>query len=112
MKLITDIQGFLTPDLLSEKWKCQKHPLQGHCYVASEALYYLLPDRENYVPMVASYEGGTHWWLKNRKTGEILDVTAEQFDVPPYHLGRGCGFLTKVPSKRTKILLERIRNCK
>lgn len=64
--------------------------------------------------MCASYidEGGkaTHWWLQNKITNVIVDPTKEQYlpDKPPYHLGRGSGFLTKKPSKRAQIVINRV----
>lgn len=51
--------------------------------------------------------GDTHWYLRDRKTDEVLDGSVEQFDAPPaYDLGRGCGFLTKQPSRRCQELLD------
>ena len=112
--LIKKVQRGLSPDLLKGRWKVQTHPLEGHCYIATEALFHILPDKENWKPMVASYndEGGkaTHWWLVNRTTGKILDPTREQYGdkIPPYHLGKGTGFLTKLPSKRAQIIISNI----
>ncbi len=113
--LILEIQKNLTSDLLKGRWKTeQEHPLEGHCYIAAEVLWHSL-DKKDFKPMCAVYfdEKGkcTHWWLKNKNTGEILDPTAEQYypDTPPYTLGRGCGFLTKEPSKRAKIVLNKIQ---
>lgn len=41
-----------------------------------------------------SHNKGTHWSLKNKSTGDILDFTAKQFDEPiDYKLGIGCGFI-------------------
>jgi hypothetical protein len=114
MSLIRRIQQVLTPDLLVGRWKKQTHPLEGHCYIATEALYHLLSDKENWKPMCASYtdeEGkATHWWLVNRNTGRILDPTKEQYlpDEPPYHLGWGTGFLTKKPSKRAQVIIDKL----
>jgi hypothetical protein len=113
--LILNIQKNLTPDLLRGRWKVQQeHPLEGHCYIAAEVLWHSL-GKNNYKPICASYsdEKGkcTHWWLVDKKTNNILDPTAEQYhpEKPPYELGRGCGFLTKEPSKRAKIVLNRMR---
>lgn len=113
--LVKRIQSVLSPDLLNKEWlKKQTHPLSGHCYVASEALWYLLEDNSEWKPMMAScYDEGekiTHWWLENKITGEILDPTKEQYEneSPPYLVGKGCGFLTKTPSKRAKIVIDRI----
>lgn len=115
--LIKKIKENLTPDLLKGKWKHQSSPLSGHCYVATEALYHSLKDKENYKPMYATYTtnfgDGTHWWLQHKETGERIDITASQFR-PTFleHLyweGRGAGFLTKNPSKRAKILMDRVK---
>lgn len=113
-KLISLIQNSLTPELLSNEWKNQSSPLEGHCYVAAEALYHLLKDK-SWKPMVASYKEGnkkaTHWWLEHRTTKEIADPTREQYlpGNPPYEIGRGSGFLTKKPSKRARIVMERVK---
>ena len=69
-KIMLKIQSVLTDDLLTKKYKkLQRKTLtQGHCYAASEALYYLLGgEKEGYTPCVASfienYEKFTHWWI-------------------------------------------------
>lgn len=110
------IQKSLTDDLLSPKWKKLKttHPQSGHCYIAAEALYHLIGKELGYMPHVLTHylwpeglnKGETHWFLK--KKNDILDPTAGQFDIEiAYHLGKCCGFLTKQPSKRATILIER-----
>ena len=41
--MIEQIQRVLSPDLLKPQFRKQgEHPLYGHCYAASEALYHLL----------------------------------------------------------------------
>ncbi len=48
-------------------------------------------------------------FLKNKKTGEVIDPTKDQFDYPlDYSKSRNRFFLTNKPSKRTLILLNRI----
>ena len=80
--------------------------IRGQCYVISEALYHFLGGKvEGWTPQVVRHEGNTHWYLKHRD-GLIVDATAAQFKTPvPYHKGRGCGFLTKKPSRRTRQLM-------
>jgi len=55
--------------------------------------------------------GNTHWWLKDG-CGKIIDITAAQYIdfglIPPYNNGVGRGFLTKLPSKRTQIVIDRV----
>jgi len=104
------IRFHLTPDLLNKKFLYdEQNPLAGHCYLASEALYHIAGGkRKSWKPMrLRDRNGVVHWWLM--KDGQHYDLTADQFAVPfPYHEGRGGGFLTKKPSKRCKILLNRI----
>lgn len=115
--LIQKIQNALTDDLLTPKYAklARQSPTEGHCYAASEALYHLLGGKsEGYVPCVASFEENgeklTHWWI--RKGNQVYDPTAEQFtsinQEPPYHLGKGAGFLTKLPSKRAQTIINRV----
>lgn len=92
------------------KAKYQGKPgLTGHCYVASEALYHLLGGRESgWVPTFIRHEGEPHWYL--RRGQQVLDPTASQFKtMPNYAMGIGKGFLTRLPSKRAKIVLDAIR---
>lgn len=89
---------------------------RGNCYVVCEALYHLLGGkRSGYVPHTVKHEGAVHWYLvipyPNRVWGLnqsiIIDPTASQFKTPPpYHKGRGRGFLTKGPSKRARAMME------
>jgi hypothetical protein len=76
--------------------------------VASEALWHKLPDRSQWTPCYLAHEGVTHWFLRHQ-TGLIRDLTAAQFEnVPSYADARGCGFLTKQPSKRAQVVLDRL----
>lgn len=87
-----------------------------------EALYHLLGGKAaGWVPYRVSHEGAVHWYLvlrfgrRRRRYGlevtfggrVVLDPTRAQFkSPPPYDLGRGCGFLTKRPSKRARALMK------
>lgn len=89
----------------------KNNPLYGHCYIATEALYYLLDDDEkiNYTPATININGITHWFLKHKKTGDIIDITKEQFNSElDYTNSKNRFFLSTKPSKRTLILLNRI----
>lgn len=99
----------LSSDLRKPKWKSNENPLAGHCYIASEVLKYLLGN--DWKSEVVNHEGGTHWYLRHKPSNEVLDITASQFKSKvPYHLGKGCGFLTKNLSKRATELLRRFKN--
>ena len=99
------------PELVHKKYRRSPFPA-GLCYVGTEALWYLLGGSESgYTPHYIRLDGETHWFLKN-KSGEVLDVTRDQFPNRqwlPYHEGKGCGFLTKRPSKRTKVIIDDVR---
>ncbi|MBD7912935.1 hypothetical protein [Clostridium cibarium] len=84
--------------LLNNRWRkywTPNTPTTGYCYIISEAIYHYYADI-NYTPMYIPlpHNKGTHWFLKNKQTGTILDFTANQFDKPiDYTLGIGCGFM-------------------
>jgi len=65
---------------------------------------------EGYRPYVLRVPEGTHWFLKNQD-GHILDPTLEQFDEgpPDYEKAKCCGFLTRDPSRRARIVIERVQ---
>lgn len=103
----------------------------GQCYPAAEALYHLLGGKEaGLKPVVWRYadmraDGSvhgfpTHWFL-GRADGSVgrflttvLDPTAAQFGgsvtLGHYRCGRGCGFLTREPSKRARLILDRLED--
>jgi GNAT superfamily N-acetyltransferase len=108
--MVDSVRGALSDELRKPEYRGAANCLAGHCYVASEALYHLLGGKDaGWTPMHISHEGGPHWFLKNRHSGKILDATADQFETPvPYHLGKGKGFLTSLPSKRAGIVINRV----
>jgi 8-oxo-dGTP pyrophosphatase MutT (NUDIX family)/GNAT superfamily N-acetyltransferase len=111
-KLVDLVTSHLSDDIRKPQYQGSDNCLAGHCYVASETLYHMLGGKESgWVPMNIQHEGGPHWYLKHKHSGVILDPTASQFKTPvPYENGRGRGFLTKQPSKRSQIVLDRIVN--
>ena len=97
----------LTDDIRQPKYR-SRPGLAGHCYVASEAWHHLHPGQ--FTPHQLHHEGESHWYLVAKQTGEVVDLTASQFDTTPdYSQGRGRGFLTRQPSKRAQIVLDRMR---
>lgn len=111
------IQNVLTPDLLTPEWRARNavpgvSPLTGHCYVATEAYWHAAGRAAGFQPHVVSGPGYTHWWLQD-PAGRIIDLTAVQFTpgALDYAAGRGCGFLTRAPSRRAQIVLQRTGLC-
>ena len=95
-QVIRLIQDNLTSDLLKGK-KVLMYPddiktnrFYGHCYHASQALYYLI-DTDKLVSMSGEdYRGEKHWWLQDGE--KIYDCTAKQYldkgKLPPYNTGK------------------------
>lgn len=114
MNLLLQIRKKLTDDLLLPKYRRRKRLTNtaGHCYVASETLYHLLSNRQRkkYKPYYLKLNGITHWFLMTDDKINILDPTYDQFlQLPNYGNGKRAAFLTKKPSKRSKILIDRIK---
>lgn len=90
--------------------------LWGQCYVASEAMWHAAARKEGFAPVQGVVFNVSHWFLRHPGTGEILDLTADQFasniwSIPGELLrlwqeGRGRPFLSSQPSKRARIVLE------
>ena len=123
MKIIENIQSVLTPDLLKGIWKREtENKLEGHCYIATESLYWLLGGPESvWKPYVLSHKtwpdglnvGETHWFLKNN-IGEILDPTKEQFGDLEIDYNKGkLNCMMNYPiggSKRSREIMKRINH--
>jgi hypothetical protein len=122
VKTINGIRANLTDDLLHPKYRDERHirlsHTTGHCYIATEALYYSLTKQQQEIfrPCYLKINNITHWFLRRIEVGKedviltILDPTNDQFTGQlPYELGINGGFLTKTPSKRTIILMDRIK---
>jgi hypothetical protein len=112
-ELIKLIVENLSDDLLKKEFILTKNKNRywGHCYVATEAFYYLLNDDErmNYTPSILKINNITHWFLVNKKTKKVIDITKKQFDFElDYSKSKNNFFLTNKPSKRTLILINRI----
>lgn len=88
----------LKGEMLSKKYKSlwkEENPTFGYCYIVSEALYHYYYD-ENILPFCINFGEpvGTHWFLKNANTKEIIDFTGDQFDFQvDYNLGKRRVFL-------------------
>jgi hypothetical protein len=102
---------------LKPHYKKQKKPNShysfGLCYIASEAVFHLMKEfnHTNLKPMVGRVKNNTHWWLEDTITKKRIDPTKNQFETKSlrnsfYKAGKGCGFLTKKPSKRAQILIN------
>lgn len=91
-----------------------EHPYTDMCYAASEAYYHLAgASQADLTPVhMPEPDGSTaqrHWALR-RSDGSILDLTVEQFGgiQPDYGQAKGCGFMTRKPSKRAATLIAAV----
>ena len=97
---------------LNEERLCHECRDKGRrCYPAAEALFHTMGGSAvGLTPMRVRHEGVNHWYLRWETGGVVLylDPTVTQFKTPvPYDQGKGCGFLTKEPSKRAVALMTR-----
>lgn len=106
--IIMAVQASLTDELREKQWRGHENPMAGHCYVASEAFLHLVGGKSaGWKPMFTRHYDQPHWFLQHNIGGRV-DITASQFDEPvKYHVARGKGFLTKQPSKRAQIVIDR-----
>lgn len=110
-KVKESIQDFLwnNEDLVKDSYK-GSHPLSGHCYVASESFFHVLGGYDNWDVYRVKHEGVTHWFLKDKESEEIVDLTKEQFESePPYDRATKTGFLTEDPSKRAEKVINYVK---
>jgi len=111
-----EVKLLLKNNIFGDYWydinKLSKNHSVGFCYLASE-LYYHLDGKSKkwWFKEINSPEHlphGKHFYLKNKETGEILDITKSQFDgiEIPYHLAKNKGirFVSKNCNKFKKLL--------
>lgn len=95
------------PSYLKERYRGRwtpERPTTGYCYVLAELAYHYLAPEGSKPCIIHMEDGDTHWFVRTLD-GENIDLSADQSDEPfPYDLGRPKGFLTKDPSKRTRML--------
>ena len=111
------IVSVLTDDDLTPKNRKRKliekhHKLWGHDYASTEAFYHLMGGSDFYTPMVIKVNGDTYWYVRNNDTKAYLYICDKELKDTKLNIdfskGHGCGFLTKKPSKRTQIILNKV----
>lgn len=84
---------------------------RGNCYVTCEALWHLLGGKKSgWTPQYIKVGKETHWFLRH-DIGIALDPTKKQFPkeiIISHWKAKGCGFLTKKPSKRARKLMQQM----
>lgn len=118
-KLIRYLQLPESREILSEKNKklYQSNFLAHHAYIASEFIYHVWGKKHGFKPHYIKYDAFiTHWFLKNPLSEDIIDITlgqyptgiAEDIIYTGHDTGVCTGFLTKEPSKRTKLVMQKL----
>jgi len=83
-----------------------ERPTTGYCYVVAEVLYHYLAPKGSRPFVIKFDENDTHWFIKD-PSGNIIDLTADQFDYPvDYTQGKPKGFMTKDISRRGRHLAD------
>lgn len=123
-RVAEQISNVLSPNLLLKEYRIIKegrgalgtHPNFGHCYLFTEALYHLFGKKNGLRPHRVAFKDRngnnvTHWFLKHKTTGQVVDPTYQQFDEwIPYNEGKAAMFPTgNRPSNRCKEVFRRIK---
>ena len=114
----------LSPDLLPKKWYGinESNLTFGHCHNAT-GTFYLIFGSEN-VHMYRAYDDSLklvnepmfHWFILNRHTNEIIDITSEQYSSHPKVLSKlyknkeKAGLLGFNYKKRVHTLLKKVKS--
>ena len=107
--MIEELQKVLSkhPELIKKQYQNDDDPLYGHCYVASEVYYHLKGCSEGYKPYCLKVENGTHWFLMNKNTNKIIDITKGN-RLYDYDSAKHVPFMTKQPSKRAYVIIKEL----
>ena len=88
--VIGSIVSNLTPEMVTKKYREENksNKMFGHCYHASQALFYLMDTDVLEQRTAIDYHCCSHWWLVDKTTEKIYDITADQYysvdQFPPY----------------------------
>ena len=118
-RIVRTLQKVLAsrPDLRLPRWReeCSNDTcsLAGHCALGAEAAYWLLGHgKAGWKQYHMKWEGISHWFVRNVKTGEVVDPTSEQYSTTPdYRLGHG-GWINRGgrgPSLRAQEVILEVR---
>ena len=80
------IASNLKPEMVTKKYREENatNPMFGHCYHSSQALFHLMDTDVLEQRTAIDYHDCSHWWLVDKTTEKIYDITADQY----YHVGQ------------------------
>ena len=70
-----------SPNEIMRQLELIPNPFYGECYVASALLYEMFDGKNMQLYKKKDYKYEYHWWIKLVDTGEIIDITAEQYSI-------------------------------
>lgn len=88
--VVGSIASNLKPEMVTKKYRAENatNPMFGHCYHSSQALFYLMDTDVLEQRTAIDYHDCSHWWLVDKTTEKIYDITADQYysvnQLPPY----------------------------
>ena len=84
--VMESIANNLTSEMVTKKYREENatNPMFGHCYHSSQALFYLIDTDVLEQRTAIDYHDCSHWWLVDKTTEKIYDITADQY----YHVGQ------------------------
>ena len=88
------IASNLKPEMVTKKYREENatNPMFGHCYHSSQALFYLMDTDVLEQRTAIDYHDCSHWWLRDKNTKQIFDITVDQYysvnQIPPYAEGK------------------------
>ena len=92
--VIGSIVSNLSLEMVTKKYREENasNPMFGHCYHSSQALFYLMDTDVLEQRTAVDYHDCSHWWLVDKTTEKIYDITADQYysvdQIPPYIDGK------------------------
>lgn len=107
-----EVKEFALVDEWLKKNKENKIDSTGFCYVSCQIIYFKTGGSKKWkIKQIHKNKWihGTHYYLEDRETGEILDITSDQYTKLgleiPYELSRGTSFRFGV-TKKAKALAD------
>lgn len=109
---IEEVKKFGLVDEWYEKNLQNKIDSTGFCYISTQIIYFKTGGKDKWkIKQIHKNKWiyGTHYYLEDRDTGEILDITSDQYTKLgleiPYDLARGTSFRFGI-TKKAKALAD------
>jgi hypothetical protein len=74
-------KGKLLKPKFQRLWSEENH-LRGYCYLVSEWVWHYVPIADSLTPRMLYVGEETHWFLQSDENGDVIDLTAGQYNFP------------------------------